>query len=116
HPFRGAVPGSGSQPEMRLYRTGDLARYRVDGVIEYLGRVDQQVKLRGYRIELGEIETALRTHPTVQDAVVLAREDVLGEKRLVAYLVTSDKLQVTSTEDASLVTRHPSLVTELRDF
>jgi non-ribosomal peptide synthetase component E (peptide arylation enzyme) len=71
----------------RLYRSGDKARFREDGALEYLGRIDFQVKVRGYRIELGEIESALQQHRLVQKAVVLAHEDRSGEKRLVAYVV-----------------------------
>ena len=71
----------------RLYKTGDLARYRPDGILEYLGRVDNQVKVRGYRIELGEIEATLAGHPAVQSCVVLAREDEPGNKQLVGYVV-----------------------------
>jgi amino acid adenylation domain-containing protein len=73
-----------------LYRSGDLARYRPDGNIEYLGRVDTQVKLRGYRIELAEVEGALLTDRRVRDAAVELREDVPGEQRLVAYVVPAD--------------------------
>ncbi|HZL78001.1 MAG TPA: amino acid adenylation domain-containing protein [Candidatus Limnocylindrales bacterium] len=75
------------EPGARLYRSGDLARYLPNGDIEYLGRIDHQVKLRGFRIELGEIETALRARPEVREAVVIVREDTLGDQRLVAYLV-----------------------------
>jgi len=69
----------------RLYKSGDLGRYRPDGTIEYLGRNDHQVKIRGFRVELGEIEAKLAQHPQLKEVVVLAREDVPGTKRLVAY-------------------------------
>jgi thioesterase domain-containing protein/acyl carrier protein len=88
----------GWQPGSRLYRTGDLARYRGDSHIEFLGRVDGQVKLRGFRIELGEIEEALRQHSGVEEAIVLAREDSPGEKRLVAYAIPLRESRPTSQE------------------
>jgi amino acid adenylation domain-containing protein len=105
----------------RMYRTGDLARFLEDGNIQYLGRIDNQVKLRGFRIELGEIEAVLAKHPSVQSAVVVAREDRPGDKHLVAYLVPSGtSVSIALLKD--LVTQHlpeymvPSAFVELKSL
>jgi amino acid adenylation domain-containing protein len=94
HPFS-------NEPGARLYRTGDLARCRADGNIEFLGRLDNQVKIRGFRVETGEIEAALGGHPGIRQSIVTAREDHLGEKQLVAYIVPK---------------KEPAAVDDLREY
>jgi len=84
HPFT-------DNAQARLYKTGDLARYLPDGAIEFLGRIDRQIKLRGFRIELGEIESVLGLYPGINEVVVTVREDHPGDKRLVAYLTHSEQ-------------------------
>ena len=86
------------KPGARLYKTGDLARCLPNGNIEFIGRLDQQVKIRGFRIELGEIEAVLGQHPAVQETVVMAGEDVHGDKRLVGYVVSRKEQTPTVTE------------------
>ncbi|BAY12154.1 non-ribosomal peptide synthetase [Calothrix sp. NIES-2098] len=92
------IPETGFIAEERLYKTGDLGRYLIDGNIEFLGRIDNQVKIRGFRIELGEIEAVLSEHPAVKQAIVIAAEDIPGEKQLVAYIVPHPEQIPTSME------------------
>jgi amino acid adenylation domain-containing protein len=87
-----------SEPGARMYRTGDLVRYRPDARMECLGRIDHQLKIRGYRIELGEIESVLGAHPGVKTNAVVLREDVAGEKQLVAYVVSKEESRLTSSD------------------
>jgi amino acid adenylation domain-containing protein/thioester reductase-like protein len=94
-----------NNPDSQLYKTGDIGRYLSNGNIEYLGRIDNQLKIRGFRIELGEIEAILSQHPGVRENVVVAREDIPREKRLVAYFVpqleqtpTTNELRIFLTE------------------
>jgi amino acid adenylation domain-containing protein len=109
-PDAASVDGTNGQPPARLYRTGDLARWRADGTLEYLGRNDEQVKVRGFRVELGEIEAQLARHPAVRETAVVAREEVPGEKRLVAYLT----VRAESTPSAEDLRAH--LNTALPDY
>jgi len=99
----------------KLYRTGDRVRYLANGDLDFIGRLDQMVKLRGIRIELGEIEAVLTQHPAVQEAVVITREDVPGEKRLVAYVVTHDRMTGWQDDnDVILSSCHPVTLSDLR--
>lgn len=86
------------EPGSRLFKTGDLARYLPDGNIEFLGRIDHQIKIRGFRVEIGEIESVLGNHPSVCNVVVVAREDARGMKQLVAYVVPHIQQQITIDE------------------
>jgi acyl carrier protein len=87
-----------SKPGARVYRTGDRMRFRADGTLEFVGRLDHQVKLHGYRIELGEIEAALDVHPDVRQSVAIIHEDETGEKRLIAYVVLQDRAETAPDE------------------
>jgi hypothetical protein len=91
------------EPGARMYRVGDLVRYRADGVLDYLGRLDHQVKIRGHRVEIGEVEATIAAHPAVLEAAVVAREDAPGDVRLVAYVVPAEGVPASDA-------------TELREF
>jgi len=100
----------------RCYRTGDLARYLPDGRVEIVGRNDFQVKIRGYRIELGEIEAALLKHEAVRQAVVIATEDGLGHKRLVAYVTTENNVAQGVSEEEVVTTLRNALQSRLPEY
>jgi amino acid adenylation domain-containing protein len=87
-----------SEPGARLYKTGDRGRYRTDGTLEFLGRLDHQLKIHGFRIEAGEVEAALNQHPSVKESVVVGRDDTSGKQRLVAYVVSNHETAFPSEE------------------
>ncbi|OUL34271.1 non-ribosomal peptide synthetase [Nostoc sp. T09] len=95
-----------ADPQSRLYKTGDLVRYLPNGEIEYLGRIDYQVKVRGFRIELGEIEAVMAQHPAVQEAVVVVREDIPEDKTLVGYLIAKQASDVDLSGNAAISSQH----------
>lgn len=97
-----------AEPGSRLYKSGDLARYLPDGKLDYLGRLDFQVKVRGFRIEFGEIETALRQHPAVKESVVAALDDDTGQKQLVGYVVLGKELADVEEIRASITNLLPA--------
>ncbi|MEH1902755.1 MAG: amino acid adenylation domain-containing protein [Nostoc sp.] len=100
-------PFSNSTQDTKLYKTGDLVRYRLDGNLEFIGRIDKQVKIRGFRIELGEIEAAIAQHPLICMTAVTLQEDQPGDKRLVAY-ITADENFLTSSIDEFLRQKLPN--------
>ncbi|HEU4328800.1 MAG TPA: amino acid adenylation domain-containing protein, partial [Roseiflexaceae bacterium] len=125
HPELGSDNSTLKTQHSKLYKTGDLCRWLPDGTLEYLGRTDYQVKLRGFRIELDEIEAALRAHPDVRDVVVTAREDG-GDKRLVAYVIPTERRTENGEQDTDdpelhtpegeeLKTQHSKLRTYLKE-
>jgi amino acid adenylation domain-containing protein len=113
------VPNPHAEDGARMYRTGDLGRWRADGVLEYAGRSDHQVKLRGFRIELGEIETVIREHAEISDAVAVVREDSPGDQMLVAYFSLKPGSQVSQSDVVLQIKKKlpdymvPSVVMEL---
>src|SRR6185295_14887697 len=115
-PSSNGVSGQWSVVGGRLYRTGDLVRYLPTGDIEFLGRIDQQVKLRGFRVEPGEIEVVLQQHPAVHAAAVVVREDRPGDRRLVAYIIptTDDRRPTTDSRD-KVTRRQGDKATEERE-
>jgi amino acid adenylation domain-containing protein len=105
-----------SQPGARMFKSGDLGRCRADGVLEYFGRADHQVKIRGFRIELGEIEARLLQQPEVREAVVVAREQPSGDKRLVAYVTWRERAGVSGERDTTMTALRRHLKATLPEY